>query len=142
MKYFCAERAPVTAVNEGRSRRARWAFLERTATLRFTRSTGLPTARRPRRRNRVLPALKWSSAKSDRAVETGRRKIARGERPLYRFRVTEGFGGMLEAQGVELPNVDVLARSQTDVLRAAREEIAITLGVRDDDFDVTIDETD
>jgi hypothetical protein len=49
---------------------------------------------------------------------------------------------MLEAQGVELPSVDVLARSRTDVLRAAREEIAITLGVRDDDFDVTIDETD
>lgn len=87
-----------------------------------------------------MPALKWSSPKSDRAVETGRRRIARGERPQYRLRVTDAFGGMLEASCIELPSVDVLARSHSDVLRAAREEIAIALGVRDDDFDVTIDE--
>jgi hypothetical protein len=49
---------------------------------------------------------------------------------------------MLEANCIELPSVDVLARSQSDVLRAAREEIAIALGVRDDDFDVTIDEVE
>ena len=89
-----------------------------------------------------MPTVKWGSARLDRAVETGRRKIARGEHPLYRLRVSEGFGGLLEAQCVELMSVSVLARSRIDVLRAAREEIAVQLGVRDDDFEVALDDTE
>lgn len=86
--------------------------------------------------------MKWSSARSDRAVEAGRQKIAGGEHPRYRLRVSPAFGGMLEGHCLELPTVHVLARSRSDVVRAAREEIAITLGVRDDDFDVSFDDTD
>jgi hypothetical protein len=89
-----------------------------------------------------VPTLKWSSARSERAVETARRKIAAGEHPRYRIRFAPAFGGMLEGHCVELPSVHVLARSRSDLVRAAREEIAITLGVRDDDFDVVIDDTD
>ena len=88
-----------------------------------------------------MATLKWSSARSERAVEAGQRMIARGGRPQYSLRVSSGFGGMLEAQCVELPTVDVLARSQVDVIRAAREEIAVQLGVRDDDFDVALDDS-
>lgn len=80
--------------------------------------------------------MKWTSARSERAVDAGRRKIAAGERPRYRLRVSPAFGGMLEAHCVELPSVNVLARSRSDLTRAAREEIAIAMGVRDDDFDV------
>jgi hypothetical protein len=89
-----------------------------------------------------VATLKWSTPKSDRAVEAGRQTIASGERPHYRVRVSPVFGGMLEGHCVELPSVGVLARSQSDVLRAAREEIAIALGVRDDDFDVELDGTE
>jgi hypothetical protein len=91
------------------------------------------------RRASPVPTLKWASARSERAVEAARRKIARGERPLYRLSVSDGFGGLLEARCIELETVSVLARSRTDVLRTAREEIAIQLGVRDDDFEVAID---
>ena len=93
------------------------------------------------RRACPVPTLKWASARSERAVEAARRKIARGERPLYRLSVSDWFGGLLEARCIELETVSVLARSRTDVLRAAREEIAIQLGVRDDDFEVVL-ETD
>jgi hypothetical protein len=89
-----------------------------------------------------LSTVKWNSARSERAVETARRKIAAGERPRYRVRSSPAFGGMLEGYCVELPSVRVLARSRTDVVRAAREEIAITLGVRDDDFHVVSDDGD
>ena len=88
-----------------------------------------------------MPTLKWASARSERAVEAARRKIARGDRPLYRLSVSDWFGGLLEARCIELETVSVLARSRTDVVRAAREEIAIQLGVRDDDFEVAL-ETD
>jgi hypothetical protein len=73
-------------------------------------------------------------------VEAGRQKITAGERPRYRLRVSPAFGGMLEGHCVELPTVHVLARSRSDVERAAREEISIALGVRDDDFDVGFDD--
>lgn len=86
-----------------------------------------------------MPTVRWASARSERAVEAGRRKIARGERPLYSLAVSDGFGGLLEARCIELPTVSVLARSRSDVVRAAREEIAVQLGVRDDDFEVAVD---
>lgn len=90
---------------------------------------------------RVLPTVKWSSARADRAVEAGRRTIAAGKRPINRLRVWDGFGGLLEARCVDLATVSVLARSHMDVLRAAREEIAVQLGVRDD-VEVVLDDAE
>jgi hypothetical protein len=88
----------------------------------------------------LWPTVTWASDRSEHAVEAARRKIAHGERPLYRLSVSDGFGGLLEGRCLELESVSVLARSRTDVLRAAREEIAVQLGVRDDDFDVALAE--
>jgi hypothetical protein len=71
----------------------------------------------------------------DAATQGGRRMIARGDRPLYRVRMTEDGGWTIDG----CPWLAGTAAGRREALAAAREAVAAMLDVAPDRFDVTSD---
>lgn len=73
------------------------------------------------------------------AVEEGRRRIARGDRPRYHATVTTSPDGAADVRVRELPLVHLFAPADDRVVDAARVLIARMLGVDPRSFDVEVD---
>jgi hypothetical protein len=75
-----------------------------------------------------------------RSIESGRRRIAQGVRPMYHaiFRTTPD--GAVDVTIRELPIVHLFAPDDHRAQDAARQLIARTLGVDHDVFDVTTED--
>ncbi len=86
------------------------------------------------------PQNRYVDEELRRAIESGRQRVAHGERPMYHFTWTSSRGG--EAVDVtirELPLVHLFAPDDHRVADVARLIIARTLGVDQHAFDVVAD---
>jgi hypothetical protein len=72
------------------------------------------------------------------AIDVARRRIGKGERPLYRVRAAP-VGRAWAFRVLELPGSSGIADSRLDVTFRARELVAELLDVDRDEFDVALD---
>jgi hypothetical protein len=80
-------------------------------------------------------SVRGSRARLRPAIEAERRRIARGERPIYRILWVTGPDAV-DVTILELPIVHLFVADQRDVLDGGRLLIARTLGVDPQSFDV------
>jgi hypothetical protein len=75
----------------------------------------------------------------ERAIEAGRRRIARGERPTYHLRLAVSLDGSADVRIAELPLVHLFAPDDDRVMDAARVLVARTLDVDPTAIEVAIE---
>lgn len=70
------------------------------------------------------------------AIEAERRRLAKGERPLYHATATAAAGGAVDVSITELPIIHLFVPDHASVLDGARLLIARTLSTDPTSFDV------